>query len=412
MFSTETPYELIRGRNIEPSVSSCTPSKFWLVGRHGARFPNSNEIRIINENSEALHSNILSNYNAGRTSLCASDIALIRDWRFDPNITSENAQFLTVAGWNEVQGIAQRYQTALPTLLPSTYSLTHYSFRSAALPGMISSIAAFADGLFGLNGHQQVEFDNIDNPDLLLSPHENCPIFDEINSISTESDAFEEGPEYQEMSTQISSKLGFHGSHTLSAEQILALIYICEFEQIYDLNSTSPLCAAFSVANFQVLEYRQDLFRYYLYGYGQFPNYRRLYENINCHLIQDMLHYLRSNDSSDPRARIFNAENIPMMFILNVLGVYEDPVPLTRHNLAQQTFRLWRSSHLSPKAANLAVVRYDCPDGDSDVLFLHNEKPLSIDGCQSNGVCKLSMILERFSRYLDVNCAEIFCTNS
>lgn len=53
-----------------------------------------------------------------------------------------------------------------------------------------------------------------------------------------------------------------------------------------------------------------------------------------------------------------------------------------------------------------------CADGDNDVIFLHNEKPLRIPGCQSNGLCKLSLILERFSRFLDVNCLEIFCSNS
>jgi len=411
MFASETAYELVRGLSIEPSVSSCTPSKFWLFGRSGTRLPSESELRNIFEHNDTLHRNILSNYDAGRTSLCASDVALIRDWRFDPNITYDNSQYLTVAGWNEVQSIAQRYQMAFPTLLPSTYSPTDYSFRSEDLIGPISSIAAFADGLFGSNGHQQVEFENIDDPDLLLQPHSNCPLFDEINSDSTEENAFVDGPEYQQMITQVSNKLGFHASHILSPEQFDAVLVICQFEQIYDLNSTSPLCASFSVANFQVREYRKDLSFYYRYGYGRFSNYRRLYENLPCYLMQDMLHYLRSNDPSDRRARIFYTQ-FPIVFLLNVLGAYEDQVPLTRHNFAQQTFRMWRSSRLMPKGANLAVVRYDCPDGDNDVLFLHNEKPLPLDGCQSNGLCKLSMILDRFSRYLDLNCAEVYCRNS
>lgn len=50
--------------------------------------------------------------------MCAADIALIREWKFDPNMTYDNADFLTVVGWNEVQGIAQRYQAVFPTLLP------------------------------------------------------------------------------------------------------------------------------------------------------------------------------------------------------------------------------------------------------------------------------------------------------
>ncbi|KAG4075107.1 hypothetical protein HA402_013502 [Bradysia odoriphaga] len=343
MFSAISPYELIRGRSIEPSVSSCTPSKFWLVGR-------------------------------------------------------------SVAGWNEVQGIAQRYQAVFPTLLPSTYSLADYSFRSMNQPGMISSIAAFADGLFGLNGHQQVDFENIDDPDLLLLFHTFCPLFDEVNAPTIEVNAFEEGPELQQMITQVSNKLGFHGSHILSAEQIRTPL-------TSNMNSTSSLCAAFSIGNFEVLAYHRDLHFFYRYGYGHFPNYRRLYENLPCHLVQDMLHFLRSNELNDRRARILNGRFYTVLLTLNVLGAYEDQFPLNRHNFAQQTLRLWKLSQISPKAANLAVIRYDCPDADNDVLFLHNEKPLLIDGCQSNGLCKLAMILERFSRYLDVNCAESFCSN-
>lgn len=55
---------------------------------------------------------------------------------------------------------------------------------------------------------------------------------------------------------------------------------------------------------------------------------------------------------------------------------------------------------------------HSCAGGDHDILFLHNENPLLLEGCQSNGLCKLSMLLERLNRYLDVNCSEIFCSNS
>lgn len=55
---------------------------------------------------------------------------------------------------------------------------------------------------------------------------------------------------------------------------------------------------------------------------------------------------------------------------------------------------------------------FSCADGDDDVLFLFNEKPLQIHGCHSNGICKLSTILDRFSRFIDVNCMDVFCRNS
>lgn len=160
------------------------------------------------------------------------------------------------------------------------------------------------------------------------------------------------------MLRQVSAKLGFHGSHQLRAVEVETLSLICKFEQIWDINSTSPLCAAFSVANHQVLEYMEDLGYYYGVGYGH-SAYRRLYENMNCHLLQDLLSFLKSNDSSDHKARLFSTHSAILHLILVTFGVFEDEVPLSRHNFAQQTLRKWKSSLVAPMAANLAVIRFE-----------------------------------------------------
>lgn len=152
--------------------------------------------------------------------------------------------------------------------------------------------------------------------------------------------------------------MGFHGSHILRAVEVETLAILCRFEQIWDMNATAPLCAAFSVANHQVIEYWNDLYYYYRWGYGR-RDYRRLYQNLPCHLIQDMLNFLRSNNPNDQRARIFGA-HLPSLYLTLVsFGTFEEENPLSRHNFAQQAFRLWRSSIITPMAANLAVIRYE-----------------------------------------------------
>lgn len=133
---------------------------------------------------------------------------------------------------------------------------------------------------------------------------------------------------------------------------------LCEYDQVFDLNATSPLCGGFSVANHQVLEYYQDLDFYYRSGYG-FANYRQLFENLPCFLMQDLLHFLRSNDADDHKARNYNTNGTPLMIMLVTFGAFQDDVPLTRHNFAQQSQRLWKSSFVSPMATNLAVIRYE-----------------------------------------------------
>lgn len=147
---------------------------------------------------------------------------------------------------------------------------------------------------------------------------------------------------------------------------------------------------------------------------------------IWCKICWDLL-------SQTTRATIKPEFSAPtrQSFILVTFSSFEDDIPLTRHNFAQQAFRLWKSSLVAPMGTNLAVIRYEwvicfwksfrmlhwyffflsCADGDNDVLFLFNEKPLQIAGCQSNGLCKQSLILQRFSRFLDGDCSELFCSN-
>lgn len=358
MFATKSTYETNRGRNIDPNVSSCSPSRFWLLSRHGTRLPSSSELGNVFQYNEELHRDILRNYDAGRTSLCASDIELIRQWRFDPEITLEREQFLTPAGWNELEGLAQRYQEAFPSIFSSNYTPSDYYFRPTYKQRTQASLNAFADGLFGINAHEQVEFEELPDPDFLLRPHDNCPLYDEVARNPIEQVAFLEGPEYEEMIEQVSQKLGFQGSRTLRAIQVEVLAIICKYEQIWDTNSTSPLCAAFSVGNHQVLEYYEDLDYYYRVGYG-FPEYRTLYENMNCHLMQDLLRFIQSDDPADHKARIFSTHSSILQLIIVTFGSFEDEVALTRHNFAQQTFRLWKSSLVAPMATNLAVIRYE-----------------------------------------------------
>lgn len=358
-FSIISTYETSRGNIVTPRSSSCTPSKFWLISRHGTRLPSRSDINDMLQNSARLQSEILRNYEAGRTSLCASDIELIRNWRFDSNITADNEQLLTVTGWNEFQGLAQRYQAAFPTLLPSTYSQNHYFFRTTHTQRALASMQAFADGLFGFNGFENVQFEDVPAQDFVMLPHDLCLLFSEVTAVSSEQLAFVDGPEYQEMLTQVSTKLGFHGAQQLRQAEVNTLVNLCRFEQIWNINGTSPMCAAFSFANHQVLEYFEDLHFFYRFGYGHATEYRTLFESINCLLVQDMLRFIQSNDPNDHTAKLYGGHTAMVQLILVTLGLFEDEVPLTRHNFAQQTSRQWRTSRISPKAANLVVVRYE-----------------------------------------------------
>lgn len=68
------------------------------------------------------------------------------------------------------------------------------------------------------------------------------------------------------------------------------------------------------------------------------------------------------------------------------------------------------SIELSPELSLDSKFPSSCGSDDNDVLFLFNERPLQVPGCQANGLCKLSFLMERFSRFVDSDCSNIFCT--
>lgn len=60
---------------------------------------------------------------------------------------------------------------------------------------------------------------------------------------------------------------------------------------------------------------------------------------------------------------------------------------------------------------NFYVIICSCDDEDDDLVFLLNERPILVPGCdQQTGVCKLNVFLERFPRFRDANCEELFCS--
>lgn len=351
-FSERTAYNTIRG-TFNPSASTCAPSKFWFYTRHAARLPGVNDIGRMQDIRTQVD-NIISAGNAGRGTLCQPDFNLINTWQFDPNITVAIEQFLTVAGWNEMKDISQRYQRAFPGILLPSYNRQHFTFRHTNRQRTQATIRAFADGIFGFNGYQQVVVEPTPEPDSLLRPHDNCALYDAVSDNTVQRAAWQNGAQFQAMMNLVNDKLGLTGNQRLSARQTRTLWDICNFEQLWDMSTPAPFCGAFSFNDNLVLEYFEDLDFYYNSGFG---GPRRLFENLNCHLIQDLLDFLE-NDIGQERVRVYGTHSTAFQLFLVTLGVFGNDAPLTAANFAQQSNREWKSSLISPMATNIAAVRY------------------------------------------------------
>ncbi|XP_037050012.1 multiple inositol polyphosphate phosphatase 1-like isoform X2 [Bradysia coprophila] len=408
MFSTTTPYAAVRGSAYNPSF--CTPKRFWFIARHGSRYPSIADQDQLLSPTDPIQSKILANYNAGKTTLCERDAQNIKEWRLDPIlIQTAGPANLSATGRNELINIARRYQTIFPGLLPPSYSQSHYFFRNSPYLRTRQTAQAFAEGLFGPGKYQQVNYTGGVSPDVFMAPFGACPAWSQLASGGvSEAQAFADGPRFQEMITQVSNKLGFFGSDRLNMTQVTALMTHCQYEQILNHLKASPFCSAFSPANIQVYEYYKDLAFYYMCGYG-YTAYRTLFKNMDCYLVQDMLDFLQATDNQ--RAKLSFGHDATVQLLMVALGLLNDSLPLTANNFEKQYSRQWRTGLITPMGANLAVVRYDCRHDEDEVLFELNEKPLLFPGCDSNGVCKISVVLNRLSHFAKANCASLYCKN-
>lgn len=254
-----------------------------------------------------------------------------------------------------MKNIAQRYQRYFPTLLPTTYDRNRITFRHTDRQRTQATTRAFADGIFGYNGYQQVVVEQIPNPDRLLRPHDGCPLYDAASDNTVQRVAWQNGNEFQTMMTQVNDKLGLTGNQRLSARQTRTIWELCNFEQLWNLGSPAPFCGVFSPHNNLMLEYFEDLDYYYNAGFG---GPRRLFENLNCPLIQDMLDFL-SGDLTAETTRIYTTHSTAFQLFLVTLGAFGNDVPLTAANFNQQSVRQWRSSLITPMAVNIAAIRYE-----------------------------------------------------
>ncbi len=138
-----------------------------MLQRHGTRLANANQISKF-PNIPSIQTKAIKNHDNGKGTLCPGDLKLIKAWKLDTNLTESIAEYLTVAGWMELENIARRYQSAYPTLLPTTYTQSKYLFRHTDTQRTQGSFRAFADGLFGYNGYKNVVPEAIPSRDLLL----------------------------------------------------------------------------------------------------------------------------------------------------------------------------------------------------------------------------------------------------
>lgn len=246
-FNTKTAYQNARGGQPVEYPSGCTPTKFWLLSRHGTRLPSASKTEKL-ATLPTYHAEILENYANGKQpavgALCDADLELLKTWKWDANITADKDEFLTVQGWNDLKGLGQFYSKQFPTLFTNDHS--KYFFRHTSTQRTEGSYRGFVDGVFG-NKDYYVNLPEVVIPanDYLLRPHEQCSLWADqeaaLEKSSSELSKFEDGSIYTQMAKDISTKAGY--SSALKSNRIKWMFEMCYFDLAWNLDQESPWCS-------------------------------------------------------------------------------------------------------------------------------------------------------------------------
>ena len=121
-----------------------------------------------------------------------------------------------------------------------------------------------------------------------------------------------------------------------------------------------------------------------------------------CRLMQDLEDTL---DEDKPKvATFYFAHSTTMMLLLNILGASEDPYEITHdlYDTYDGNSRNFRSSTLTPMAANVGFVLFDCKESSDDdeitkkVVAYHNERPLFFKRCNNSFSCNWEQFKDIF----------------
>lgn len=144
---------------------------------------------------------------------------------------------------------------------------------------------------------------------------------------------------------------------------------------------------------------------YYQTGHGADINSR-----VACKTVVDLLDHFENTTS--PKVIVSFADATTIQLLLTALGTHKDTVRPSTNTTANMDGRKWKSSEISPFAANLAVVKYDCSSEEHQVKFFLNQKPLlDLDWC-SNGVCLYDKFTQNYRSFKDADCEEYFCSET
>ncbi|XP_043281784.1 multiple inositol polyphosphate phosphatase 1 [Venturia canescens] len=383
-----TPYRLIANKNdSELNFVGCKPKKIWLLVRHGTRYPGKKWTLKMLKDLPTIWDSILESHSLEQRNLSQEEIELFQKWKF--RFSDQDIMHLTEEGEKELVGIAERFQSRFPSIMPEIYTNQTFKFQYTATQRTESSAKNFALGLFGRKQSTGVWYPSPLHKDPILRFYKLCRRWQEEVDDNPESyrenEKFVKSLTVSKMLADVSKRVGF----ALNYANVHLIYMICAFETAWFPNLYSPWCSLLSLDNFKVLEYAQDLQYYWIDGYG----YSLTYEQA-CSTTKDVFDFFQSDDEVTTRAYFTHSGTV--LKILALLGIAKDEEALKHDSFARDENRLWRTSLIDSFASNIAFVLYNCEIQGPSILLMHQERFVQLENCPVGVPCPLSTMKMKY----------------
>ena len=368
---TKTTYENgPKFRSVSSVPDGCGPATLsYVVARHGSR--HSGHIAEMN----ALASRLGANVNAPKW---------LRDWTYPYPESSDS--LLASLGLEEQYNIGLRLSNFSRNI---SYDPLSYNIRSTYKSRAARSAEAFALGAletakpeapFLADRVGAAAFVNVvpGDQDLMLRFFDNCDAYE-----VTSSDELEKYGKSKEMMQALSAFRRAVANDNVDLQDFLLAYEACAYE--YMFNSPKKSFCSLLADHVDILEYYADLENYYLNANGN-----ALAKSAPMVLVRDIVDAIEANVT---RANWRFAHAETLIPFLAMLGLFDDQKPLTAD--FRDTNRIFRTSRISPMAANLAIFLHECPT-DRRLRFTLNEQEVILPLCQGQVYCPFDTFTTAF----------------
>lgn len=367
LLSTKTAYfnaekDDTHWENFRSEVQNCEAQQVWLLNRHGTRFPTGNDMDRLVGVLPQIAKHVVTHHNQGRGCLADDDIDQLIDWF--PPYGPRDMEELQEVGYEELFSIGEYWRDMFPSLFDVDYDPSKFKVDFTVKNRTGQSAYHFMRGMFGDDAIGGIEFPQPYSPNFNLRFYKSCPrwlreVYKNNETTYKERRLFVHGKEFQRVIHAVSVKLGF--VYPLTPQHIESIYDECRYETAWWPSRRSVWCLAFSLDDFEVMEYHQDLKYYYEDSYGQPLNLETA-----CQTLSNIYSHFRSTVSLGKAQiqGIFNFAHDKTIFqVLTRMGLFKPLEHLRHDNFADMKYRVWRTSHISPFAANFAQVLYRCDLG-------------------------------------------------